>query len=532
MHRVIEAGHLSSTEEPGSALQSDSRFRKLIENSAIATTLVRPEGQFMVVNPAMCELLGYDAATLTHMRWSDVTAPEFAAASLHAVQDIIAGGADSHRITKQYIHADGHRIWGEATLSCIRDSDGNVEDLIAQIVDITEQVELRAKNAEADARWRRVMETSNVAMALVALDGKLEVVNGALCRLLGYDEATVTAMTWQEITPAAYLDTDLKSTGDLLSGRLDTCRVLKQFIHADGHLVWVDVSASCLRDASGAAQYLVALGVDVSDRVEALEQLAQQEHENRVLADRLQAELRDASTYVRSILPPDLAAPVEISSRYLPALDLGGDGFQFRWLDDDHLKVYLVDASGHGVRPALLSMSAYNVIRKGSLKSSVLVSPELVLQSLNRLFPMEDQGGSYFTIWYGIYQRSTRTLRYASAGHPPALALARTSDGAVDATPLSTPSYPIGMFADATFTCNTYQVPEGGQVLLYSDGAYELPLDNDRRSPLSLDGFVDLCTELAARPGWSLDQLVDRLRLRSPTGDFDDDCALVLMTFP
>ena len=376
------------------------------------------------------------------------------------------------------------------------------------------------------------METSNVAMALIALDGTLEVVNGALCRLLGYDEATVTTMTWQEITPAGYLEADLKNTEDLLAGRLDTYRVLKQFIHADGHLIWVDLSASCLRDAAGAVQYFVGQGVDVSDRVEALESLAQQERENRVLADRLQAELRNAAEYVRSILPPDLDEPVTVSSRYLPALDLGGDGFQFRWVDDDHLKVYLIDASGHGVRPALLSMSAYNVIRTGSLRTSILLSPELVLERLNRLFPMDEQGGSYFTIWYGIYQRSTRTLRYASAGHPPALALARKSDGAVDATPLSTPAYPIGMFGDAAFTSKTYQVPEGGQVLLYSDGAYELPLDSDRRSPLSLDGFVDLCTELAARPGWSLDALVDRLRLLSPTGDFDDDCALVLLTFP
>ena len=143
-------------------------------------------------------------------------------------------------------------------MSRVRGPAGNVEHLIAQIVDITEQVELRAKAADLDARWRRVMETSNIAMALVAPDGKLEVVNRALCDLLGYDEETVRTKTWQEMTPASYLDADLKHTDDLIAGRLDTYRVLKQFIHARGHLLWVDLSVSSLRDpTTGAVQYLV-----------------------------------------------------------------------------------------------------------------------------------------------------------------------------------------------------------------------------------------------------------------------------------
>lgn len=522
------------SDEPGGVLESDFRFRSLIESSAIATAVAGADGLFLLVNQAMCDLLGYGADTLLQKTWVDVTDPEFLAGSAEAAAAIVDGRRDSYRGTKRYIHADGHRVWGELTLSPIRGTAGNIEYLIAQIVDITEQMELRAKTAEADARWRRVMETSNVAMALVAPDGKLEVVNQALCDLFGYDETTVKTKTWQEMTPAAYLDADLKHTEDLLTGRLDTYRVLKQHIHADGHLFWVDLSVSCLRDSDGAVQYLVAQGVDVSDRVEALEMLAERERENRVLADRLQAEMRDAADYVTSILPGDLHGPVEITSRYLPALDLGGDGFHFRWVDDDHLKIYLIDASGHGVRPALLSMSVHNLIRSGSLPRSTLLSPDRVLDKLNDLFQMEDQGGSYFTIWYGVYQRSTRTLSYASAGHPPALALNRdgTSDGRVVATALSTPAYPIGMFADAVFTSDTYAVPRGGQLLLYSDGAYELPLDSTHRSWLSPDGFVDLCTELAARPDWSLDELVDRLRLCSPTGDFDDDCALVLLTFP
>lgn len=510
---------------------SDVRFRKLIENSAIATNLLTPDGRFMVVNQAMCDLVGYDAPTLLTMTWRDVAAPDDVAPTIAAVADILTGLKDSWRITRQYVHADGHRVWGELTISCIRDSAGHVEHIIAQIIDITEQVELRAKQAEADARFRRLMETSNVAMALVTPEGRLDVVNQALCRLFGYDEATLKTKTWQELTPESYLEEDLRNTSDLLAGRLDTYRVIKQHIHADGHLVWVDLSVSCLRGADGEVQYLVAQGVDISEEVEAQAQLARSEMENRLLADRLQSEMRSAAEYVESILPGDLHGPVQVSCRYLPAFDLGGDCFHYQWLDDDHLRVYLIDVSGHGIRPALLSVSVHNLIRSGSLTANILLNPDLLLDEINTLFPMEDQADGYFTIWYGIYRPSTRTLRYASAGHPPALVLIRDGDG-VTATGLSTPATPIGMFADVVYTCDAYQVPAGAQLLLYSDGAFELPVTRADGRPWSREAFVDLCSTLAAQPDWSLDDLVDRLRAISPTGDFDDDCALVLLTFP
>lgn len=525
--RVID-GEISAQQ---AAVKSDARFRRLIENSAVATNLVSPDGRFRVVNQAMCDLVGYEAAALLKMTWRDVRAPDDVEDDMRPIVDIMMGHKDSHRSTHQYLHADGHRIWGELTISAIRDSYGEVEHLIGQIIDITEQVKLRAQQAEADARFRRLMETSNVGMALTGLDGKLEVVNGALCALLGYDEDALKTKTWQELTPQEYLEADLANTVELLAGRLDTYRVVKQFIRADGSRVWVDLSVSALRDASGQVQYLVGQGIDISDSGASRESLAERERENRMLADRLQAEMRNAAEYVASILPRELPGPVEVSSCYLPSLELGGDYFHYRWIDEDHLKMYLIDVSGHGIRPALLSTSVHNFIRSRSLPKSVLLNPERMLDTVNRMFPMEDHADNYFTMWYGIYQRSTRTLRYSSAGHPPALAL--HCDGAgVTVSTLSTPAPPIGMFTDTVFTCGSYRMPTGGQLLLYSDGAFDIPIDNAQGKPWSQMEFVDLCTQLVADPDWSLEDLVDRLRRLSPTGTFADDCALVLLRFP
>lgn len=258
--------------------------------------------------------------------------------------------------------------------------------------------------------------------------------------------------------------------------------------------------------------------------------LQRTEAQKRALTDRLTAEMASAAEYVTSIMPGDLHGKVEITSRYLPAMDLGGDGFHYRWLDGDHLQVCILDVSGHGIRPALLSASLHNLIRGDTLPLPTLLNPEQVLNKLNDLFQMDEQGDHYFTIWYGVYQASTRTLRYANAGHPPALAINRDGE-IVNVTSLFAASFPIGVFAGTAYTSADYTVPAGGQLLIYSDGAFELN-GPDGRYLLSNKDFRELCSTLAARSDWSLDALVDELKQLSSRGDFDDDCALVLLTFP
>jgi ribosome-associated protein len=98
---------------------------------------------------------------------------------------------------------------------------------------------------------------------------------------------------------------------------------------------------------------MIAQVTDITLEVEAREYLARREEQNRILTarlqaktDRLAAELRSAAAYVESILPSNLDGPVCVTSRYLPSRELGGDCFDYRWVDDDHLIAYVIDVSG------------------------------------------------------------------------------------------------------------------------------------------------------------------------------------------
>ncbi|MCF7765196.1 MAG: response regulator [Verrucomicrobia bacterium] len=137
----------------------------------------------------------------------------------------------------------------------------------------------------------------------------------------------------------------------------------------------------------------------------------------------LAAELAEAAAYVQSILPKPLSGCIEASWQFLPSARLGGDAFDCFWLDEDHFAIYLLDVCSHGVGAALLSVSVMNVLRSRALPDTDFHAPEAVLRALNEAFAMERHHNLYFTIWYGVFQRSSRRLTYASGGHPPALLL-------------------------------------------------------------------------------------------------------------
>jgi sigma-B regulation protein RsbU (phosphoserine phosphatase) len=188
---------------------------------------------------------------------------------------------------------------------------------------------------------------------------------------------------------------------------------------------------------------------------------------------RLSRELHDAEAYLRSLFPEPLRAPVAVDWFHQSCSELGGDALGYHWLDDDHLALYLLDVCGHGVGSSLLSAAAINIIRTGSLPGTELRNPAEVLGALNRMFPMERQNGLYFTIWYGVWQVSTRTLHYSAAGHPPPV-LAAATDSGVTTQGLDASGLMIGAFDDAEYDTHVITIPGPAQLFIVTDGCFEI----------------------------------------------------------
>jgi len=508
----------------------DSLFRRMIDSSLVPTALVGLDGRLFFVNRAMCDFVGRDAGWLIGRTWDDLRGvQDRSEADADGRDDVIGGLRESYRTIEKYVHADGRVIWGDLTVVCLRDDDGRVQTLISQIVDVTDEVRSRTELEEsrrelllAAERYRKMIDNSIIPAALSRSDGSLETVNQAMCDFLGYGAEALVSMTWMDLVAPEDLDEGYRATQELISGQRDSYRGKQQLIHADGRRLFGDLSMACNRDAEGRFENIIAQIIDITEQVQSRDRLIRREAQ-------LSSEIASAARYIESLLPGPLTGGVEVSSRYLPSLEVGGDCFHYRWLDDDIFEIYLIDVSGHGVRPALLSVSVHNMIRSGSMPLSTLLRPDRVLAKLNSLFQMEQQDDAYFSMWYGIYECSSRTLRYATAGSPPALVFHPTPDGEWQHTALVTTSVPVGMFTDSKYHNRTYTVPAGGRMLLFSDGAFELPLPGGRTG--TLGEFTGVVCDQLRNDDFSAPAIVEQLRARTVEGQFEDDCSLIAVDF-
>lgn len=198
----------------------------------------------------------------------------------------------------------------------------------------------------------------------------------------------------------------------------------------------------------------------------------------QTLLGRLNNELAEAADYVKSLLPqPFTEGPLKADWRFEPSTTLGGDSLGYHWVDEDTFAVYLLDVCGHGVGAALHSVSVLNVLRSGNLPNTDFQRPDQVLAGLNTIFPMECHRDMYFTIWYGVYNRQSRILTYASGGHPPALLIEDVPLKGPKIRELRTPNLFLGCMEGIDFEYDEVEIKPAARLYVFSDGVYEIMND-------------------------------------------------------
>ena len=268
---------------------------------------------------------------------------------------------------------------------------------------------------------------------------------------------------------------------------------------------------------------------ELQARVRAGLRLHQLSRDLKIAKQDLEAELAEAAEYVQSLLPDPMTEPFSIEAKFIPSRQLGGDCFDYNWLDADYLAIYLLDVAGHGLRAALPSVAVLNLLRSRTLPNIDYYKPSDVLRALNTTFQMSYQNDKYFTIWYGVYNRISRQLVYASAGHPPAVLISQSSASTAKIQRLKTPGMPVGMFPDAPYVDNCCDVEDLSTLYIFSDGVYEIHQPDG--NIWGLDPFIDL---LAAYNGGTADQLELVLRYTQKLNAkavFDDDWSLLKVNF-
>ena len=239
----------------------------------------------------------------------------------------------------------------------------------------------------------------------------------------------------------------------------------------------------------------------------------------------LQEEVRRAAEYVQSLLPPPIEEGAATTSwRFVPSESLGGDAFGHHWLDRDRLAVYLLDVCGHGVGPALLGVSAMNVLHSNAVPRRDMQDTAGVIEGLNELFPMERHNDMFFTVWYGILDVARGRLCWTGGGHPPALLV--HPDGSLQR--LESQGLMVGAATGLTYESSEVTVTPGSRLLLYSDGIFELPRPDG--TVATLEDFILHAARACTGPE-PLDAMLAHARVVQASDHFKDDVSLLQVLY-
>ena len=141
---------------------------------------------------------------------------------------------------------------------------------------------------ESEERFSSAFEYASIGIALVAVNGRWLRVNQALCELVGYSEEELLEKTFQDITHPEDLETDLYNVRQILSGEIRSFQMEKRYFHKLGHVIWILLSVSLVRDHQGKPRHFISQIQDITERKRAEDELRASEERFIQLANNIQ----------------------------------------------------------------------------------------------------------------------------------------------------------------------------------------------------------------------------------------------------
>lgn len=193
------------------------------------------------------------------------------------------------------------------------------------------------------------------------------------------------------------------------------------------------------------------------------------------LKERMAGELNAARSIQMSMLPREWEdrsdweghAKVALHAIIQPAREVGGDFYDYRFLDENRLSVLIGDVSGKGV-PAALFMAMTQTLFQAHADAARTVTE--VMARVNDALCADTHTGMFVTLLYALLDVRTGTLEMCNAGHPPPYRLSTGRD-LVQIDGVRNPA--LGLVSKFKFQTATHQLTPGDIVFFYTDGVTE-----------------------------------------------------------
>jgi two-component system, cell cycle sensor histidine kinase and response regulator CckA len=155
------------------------------------------------------------------------------------------------------------------------------ETLKEQAADLIERKRMDEVLRESEERFRRVFEEGPLGLALVAKDYRFVKVNRALCQMVGYSETELSKKSFVDITYPDDVRNNIELSERLFRGETPFYRLRKRYVKRNGDIIWINLTASVIRDQEGEVMYGLAMIEDITEAKQTQEEsLARQKLES------------------------------------------------------------------------------------------------------------------------------------------------------------------------------------------------------------------------------------------------------------
>lgn len=277
----LNQGLESRISQSTAALQaSEQRFRLAFEEAAIGMALIAPDGRWLRVNRAICNIVGYSELELLKMDFQSITHPDTLEQDLSYVQRMLSGETGTCQLEKRYIHKQGHSVWVLLSVSLVRDEQDQPLYFISQIQDITER--RHAEKALFQEKELAQVTLQSIGDAVITTDihGNINKFNVIAEHLTGWSQAEAKGRFLTEVFQIIHEETREPSQDPvhraLHEGRIVGLANHTILISRDGTEYSIEDSAAPIRDRQGQVIGAVLVFHDVTQSRNLTRQLSWQ----------------------------------------------------------------------------------------------------------------------------------------------------------------------------------------------------------------------------------------------------------------
>jgi len=268
--------------------QSEERFAEAFKHAPSGVALVAPDGQWLMANCSLCDLLGYPESELLRRTFQDITHPEDLALDLENVRRLLAGEIRTYQMEKRYIKASGQVVPVLLYVSLVRDAADRPSYFISHIQDITARKLTEVTLHREQELLSRLISTIPDHIYIKDRQSRFIRINDSMAQRIGLREpreaigkSDLDFFTAEHAQPAYEQEQGLMTTGEPIIG------FEEKETWADGQVTWASTTKVPLRGPAGEIVGLIGISRDITESREVTDALRRSNEKFHQLADNI-----------------------------------------------------------------------------------------------------------------------------------------------------------------------------------------------------------------------------------------------------